>query len=141
MKAMNFQDDNPSFPIDDFEGHYLLVFDLTSMQEITDNCHYLELVGEPLRQELILPDFLKTILNSLYEMNECRRLQLTSLLLLERECKNGYFCSATKYLSYPSAQCLVPSVRSPQTLFQLLIMTLLLLSTRNPAICRVNIGS
>ena len=33
------------------------------------------------------------------------------------------------------------SVRSPQTMFQLLQMTLLLLSTRNPAICRVNIGS
>ena len=29
----------------------------------------------------------------------------------------------------------------PQTMFQLSIMTLLLLSTRNPAICRVNIGS
>ena len=33
------------------------------------------------------------------------------------------------------------SLRSPQTMFQLLILTLLLLSTRNPAICRVNIGS
>ena len=33
------------------------------------------------------------------------------------------------------------SVRSPQTMFQLLIMTLLLLSTHNPAICRVNIES
>ena len=33
------------------------------------------------------------------------------------------------------------SVRSLLTRFQLLIMTLLLLSTRNPAICRVNIGS
>ena len=33
------------------------------------------------------------------------------------------------------------SVRSAQTMFQLLIMTLLLLSIRNPAICRLNIGS
>ena len=33
------------------------------------------------------------------------------------------------------------SVRSPQTVFQLLIMTLLLLYRCNPAICRVNIGS
>ena len=31
MKAMNFQDDNPSIPIDDFKDHYVLVFDLTSM--------------------------------------------------------------------------------------------------------------
>ena len=40
MKAMNFQDDIPSTPIDDFKDHYVLVFDLTSMQEATENCHY-----------------------------------------------------------------------------------------------------
>ena len=34
MKAMNFQDDIPSIPIDDFKDHYELVFDLTSMQEL-----------------------------------------------------------------------------------------------------------
>ena len=49
MKAMNFQDDIPSMPIDDFKDHYALVFDLTSMQDATENCHYPELVGEPLR--------------------------------------------------------------------------------------------
>ena len=52
MKAMNFQDDIPSIPIDDFTDHYVLVFDLTSMQAATENCHYPELVGEPLRLEL-----------------------------------------------------------------------------------------
>ena len=52
MKAMNFQDDIPSIPIDNFEDHYVLVFDLTSMQDATENCHYPELVGEPLRLEL-----------------------------------------------------------------------------------------
>ena len=51
-----------------------------------------------------LPILLKTILKSLYWVNECRRLQLTSLVLLERMCKNGYFCSATNHQSYPSAQ-------------------------------------
>ena len=39
MKAMNFQDDNPSIPIDDFKDHYLLVFDLTSLQDVAENCH------------------------------------------------------------------------------------------------------
>ena len=49
MKAMVlFQDDIPSIPIDDFKDHYVLVFDLTSMQDATENCHYHELVGEPL---------------------------------------------------------------------------------------------
>ena len=52
MKAMNFQDDIPSIPIDDFKDHYVLVFDLTSMQDATENCHYPELAGEPLRLEL-----------------------------------------------------------------------------------------
>ena len=52
MKAMNFQDDIPSVPIDNSEDHYVLMFDLTSMQDATENCHYPELVGEPLRPEL-----------------------------------------------------------------------------------------
>ena len=52
MKAKNFQVDNPSIPIDNFEVHCVLVFDLTSMQDATVNCHYPELLGEPLRLEL-----------------------------------------------------------------------------------------
>ena len=52
MKAMNFQDDIPSIPIDNVQDHYGLVFDLTSMQDATEHCHYPELVGEPLRLEL-----------------------------------------------------------------------------------------
>ena len=52
MKAMNFQDDVLSLPIDSSKDHYVLVLDLTSMQDATDNCHHPELVGEPLRLEL-----------------------------------------------------------------------------------------
>ena len=51
-KAMNFHDDIPSIPIDNFKDHYVLVFDLTSMQDATENCHYPELVGKPLSLEL-----------------------------------------------------------------------------------------
>ena len=39
MKAMNFQDDIPSIPLDNIKDHYVLVFDLTSMQDATENCH------------------------------------------------------------------------------------------------------
>ena len=49
---MNFQDDIPSNPIDNFKHHYVLVFDLTSIQDATEKCNYPELVGEPLRLEL-----------------------------------------------------------------------------------------
>ena len=52
MKAMNFEDDIPSIPIDDFKDHYVLVLDLTSMQDAFENCHYPDFVGEPLRLEL-----------------------------------------------------------------------------------------
>ena len=52
IRAMNFQDDIPSIPIDDFKDHSVLVFDLTSMQDATENYHYPELIGEPLRLEL-----------------------------------------------------------------------------------------
>ena len=52
MKAVNFQDDISSIPVDNFKDHYVLVFDVTSMQDATEHCHYPELVGEPLRLEL-----------------------------------------------------------------------------------------
>ena len=52
MRALNFQDGIPSIPIDIFKNHYVLVFDWTSMQHATENCHYPELIGEPLRLEL-----------------------------------------------------------------------------------------
>ena len=36
---MNFQDDIHSIPIDDFKDHYVLVFDLTSKQDASENRH------------------------------------------------------------------------------------------------------
>ena len=52
MKAMNFQDDIPSILVDNIKDHYVLVVDLTSMQDATEHCHYPVLIGEPLRLEL-----------------------------------------------------------------------------------------
>ena len=52
MKAMNFQDDIPSITVDKFQEHYVPVFDLTSMQDTTEHCHYPEILGEPLRLDL-----------------------------------------------------------------------------------------
>ena len=49
---MNFQDDIPSIPIDIFKDRYVLEFVLTSMQDAANNCHYADIVGEPLRLEL-----------------------------------------------------------------------------------------
>ena len=44
MKAMNFQDDIPLIPIDDFTDHYVPVFDLTSMQDATETVTILNLL-------------------------------------------------------------------------------------------------
>ena len=86
MKAMNFQDDILSIPIDNFKDHYVLVFDLTSMQDATESCLYPELVGEPLRPELHFTFLLEHVTELivlgelLYWENECLRLQFTSLV-------------------------------------------------------------
>ena len=61
MKAMNFQDDSPSIPVDNFKDHYVLVFDLTSMQDATEHCHYPELFGEPLRLDLYFSSPLENV--------------------------------------------------------------------------------
>ena len=41
---MNFEDDIPSIPNDNFEYDYVLVSDLHSMQDANENCHYPALV-------------------------------------------------------------------------------------------------
>ena len=61
MKAMNFQDDIPSIPVDNFKDLYVLVFDLTSMQDATEHCHYPVLIGEPLRLELYFSSLLENV--------------------------------------------------------------------------------
>ena len=39
MKAINFQDAIPPSPVDHFEDHYVLVFDLTSLQDAIEHCN------------------------------------------------------------------------------------------------------
>ena len=61
MKAMNFQDDISSILVDNFNVNYVLVFDLTSMQDATEHCHYPEIIGEPLRLELYFSSLLENV--------------------------------------------------------------------------------
>ena len=49
---MQFYEDFPAFPIEDFQNHYILVFDLTSLQDAAEQLHYPELIGESLRLEI-----------------------------------------------------------------------------------------
>ena len=43
VTKMNFQDDTFLIPIDSFEGHFVLVFDMNSMQGAAEKCQYSEL--------------------------------------------------------------------------------------------------
>ena len=61
MKTMNFQNDIPSIPVDNSKDHYGLVFDLKSMQDAIEHCHYPILIGEPLRLELYFSSPLQNI--------------------------------------------------------------------------------
>ena len=52
MKARNFDEEIPALPNDFFTDHYVLVFDLTSLQDAGENVHYPELSGESVRLEM-----------------------------------------------------------------------------------------
>ena len=61
MKAMNFEGDILQFPVNNFNKHYVPVFDLVSMQDATEHCHYPELIGEPLRLVLYFSSTLENV--------------------------------------------------------------------------------
>ena len=52
MRAMNFNEEIPVLPNDFFTDHYVLVFDLTSLQDAGKNVHYPEISGENLCLEM-----------------------------------------------------------------------------------------
>ena len=52
MKAMQFNEDFPALPMEDFQNHYILFFDFTSLQDAAEQLHYPELSGESLRLEM-----------------------------------------------------------------------------------------
>ena len=141
MKALNFQDDIPSIPIDEFKDHYVLVFDLTWMQDATKNCHYPELLGEPLRLELNFNNPLENVTELIVLGEQMSSVEVDKFGVVGKNVSKWIVLLCNKLLNVFLCSSFGTSVRSPQTMCQLLIMTLLLLSTRNPAICRVNIGS
>ena len=61
MKTMNFKDDIPPILVDDFKGHYVLVFDITAKTGTAEHYHYHEIFGEPLSLELYFSSALEYI--------------------------------------------------------------------------------
>ena len=89
MKAINFQDDIPSKPIDDCKDHYVLVFDLTSMQDATENCHYHELVGERLRLELNFTNPLENVTELIVLGKRMSSVAVDKFGVVRKNVKNG----------------------------------------------------
>ena len=89
MKTINFQHEIPSIPLDDFKDLYVLVFDLTSMQDATENCHYPELVGQPLKLELNFTQPLENVTELIVLGERMSSVAVASMVLLEKICENG----------------------------------------------------
>ena len=73
MKAMQFNEDFPALPMEDFQTRYILVFDLTSLQDAAEQLQYAELRGESLRLEKFFQFPLK---------------QVTEVIVLEEKLSN-----------------------------------------------------
>ena len=52
LKAMQFNKNFPVLPMEEFQNHSILFFDLTSLQDAAEQLHYPELSGESLRFEM-----------------------------------------------------------------------------------------
>ena len=129
MKALNFQDDIPSIPIDDFKDHYVLVFDLTSMQDAAENCHHPELVGEPLRLELNFTHFLENVTELIVLGERMSSVAVDKFGVVSKNARKWIIMLCKKLSNVSLCSNFGTSARFPQTMFQLLTMTLSLLST------------
>ena len=124
MEATNFQDDIPSIPLQNFEDNYVPVFDLTSMEDATENYHYTELVEEPQRLGLTFTFPLEHVTELIILGKRMSPLQLTRLLLLEKNLKCMLFLSS-KQSTISHNSIIGTVVLFSPTMFQLLTMTLL----------------
>ena len=63
MKAINFNEKTPALPNNLFQNHYVLLFDLTSLQDAGGNINYPELSGRNIRLEMFFQPPAKTVTN------------------------------------------------------------------------------
>ena len=124
MKAKTFQDDIPSIPIDKFKDHYVLVFDLTSMQDATKQCHQPGLVGQTLKLELIFTFPLEDVTDIIVLGERICLVAVDKFGAFEKKSKwiKLFFSIKSTVSCYSSIGTFVHFLL---TLFQFLIMTLL----------------
>ena len=125
MKAMNIQKDIPSIPIDSFKDHYVLVFNLTSMQDATEYCFYPEPVGEPLRLELNFTFPLKHV-SELIALGRRKFLVAVDRFgVVRKKCLKRIKYLSSKYLIVSRYSKIGTLVHFPLTMFQFSSMRLL----------------
>ena len=78
MKAMNFNEEIPALPNNLFQNYYVLVFDLTSLQDAGENIHYPELSGESIRLEMFFDRPLTNVTEFIVLGERCPLLKLIS---------------------------------------------------------------
>ena len=76
MKAMQFNEDFPALPTEDSQNHYILVFDLTSLQDAAEQLHYPELNGESLRLERFFQYLLKQVTGAIVLGERLSKIQI-----------------------------------------------------------------
>ena len=108
MKAMSFHGDILSISIVSFKDHYVLVFDLTSMQDATEKCHYAELVGEPLRFELNFTSPLEHVTELFVLRKRMSSVAFDKFGVLGKIIQIGHCFSPANNKPYPTTQVSLP---------------------------------
>ena len=108
MKAMNFQDDIPSIPFNNFKDRFLLVFFFTSMQNSTENCPILELVEELLRLLLKIGVPLGFITELIVLGERSSLVENDNFGVVVKNLQKEQRCSPAFYQSFPFTQVSVP---------------------------------
>ena len=65
MNALKFDTDGPNIPPEDYDNHYILVFDLTATQEAQVQMYFSDIVGTSIRLELSFREALPTAIEVL----------------------------------------------------------------------------
>ena len=97
MKPINFQNNIASILIDNCKDHYVLLFDFSSPQDATENCHNPELVRPSLKLELNFT-FPPQHVTEFVVLGE-RMLQLTNLAQLEENSKEIWLLCSKKSIA------------------------------------------
>ena len=126
--------------IDNVKYHYVLVFDLTSMQDATENCLYPELIGEPLRLELNLTFPLEHDIELIALGERMISVAVHRFGIVGQNHLRCIIFPSSKKSTVSHYSSIGTSVLFLLTIFQLLTMTLLPLYIRNPAISCASIG-